>query len=279
MERIRATQITSKALKTRRLHLGIESHLPVCPYTLCEAMNLELRFVRIPSFEGMYIPSERLVLISSDRPEGRKRFTCAHEIGHHELGHGTVIDEIVENGSDKQEEKEADLFASMLLMPSSAVRRAMARYNVAAEDLKNLDAYVLSKYFGVSYQAFLVHLCYNLKLISLSHFRALTNVNLGDLRKSISGMTLTNQVFLVGHWWDEKAIDMEVGDVIVSKDALSTDGPAIIKPIKKDETQHIYEAISPGIVRIYSEVWSCFSKISRKNFEGFFQFRYDEEEE
>lgn len=279
MERIRAAQIASKALKARKRYLGIGAHIPICPYSLCEAMSLDLRFVKIASFEGMYVANENLVLISSERPEGRKRFTCAHEIGHHELEHGTVIDEIVEHGSNKLEEQEADLFASMLLMPSSAVNRALTRYRVTDEKLKHADAYILSKYFGVSYQAFIFHLYGNLRLITYKHYQSLKNAKLGDLRKTISGITTKNQVFSVGTWWDEKAIEMEVGDIIVSERVLSIDGPKIFKEVIQDTSRYAYEALSPGITRIYSDEWSCFSKISRHKFQGFFQYKYDEEEE
>lgn len=279
MERIRAAQITSKALKARNKYMGLGAHTPICPYSLCEAMSFDLRFVKIASFEGMYVANENLVLISSERAEGRKRFTCAHEVGHHELGHGTVIDEIIDHGSNRQEEQEADLFAGMLLMPSSAVQRALTRYRVTEERLKNTDAYILSKYFGVSYKAFIFHIYENLHLISYKHYQSLKNARLGDLRESISGIKTKNQVFSIGAWWDEKAIEMEIGDIIVSEKALSTDGPTIIKEVTKDASRHVYEAVSPGITRIYSDDWSCFSKISRHKFQGFFQYKYDEEEE
>jgi len=278
MERVRAAQIASKALKTRKTYLDAGAHIPICPYSLCEAMGLDLRLVKIPSFEGMYVANQNLVLISSERPEGRKRFTCAHEIGHHELGHGTIIDEILECGSNKVEEQEADLFASMLLMPSSAVKRALTRYRVSVEKIPPTDAYILSKYFGVSYQAFITHISSNLRLITHKHSQILKQANLSKIRRSISGLTTNNQVFCIDDWWDEKAIEFEVGDFIVSPKKLSIDGPQTFKTISL-EPLHIYEAISPGITRLFNDGWSSFSKISRHKFQGLFQYKYDEEDE
>ncbi len=278
MEKIRATQISTKALKARKLYLGVGPHLPICPYALCEAMEFDLRFVKISSFEGMYVANQNIILISSERPEGRKRFTCAHEIGHHVLGHGTVIDEILECGSNKQEEQEADFFASMLLMPPSSITRILNRYGRLAEDITAIDGYVLSKYFGVSYLAFITHIYINLRLIAYRHYQKLKAESLLSIRSSLSGLNTKNQVFSIGDWWDEKAIELEVGDFIVSEKTLSIDGPHIIQSVSADE-KLIYIAIASGITRIYNENWSCYTKVSRHKFHGFYQYKYDEEEE
>ncbi|SEL65569.1 ImmA/IrrE family metallo-endopeptidase [Nitrosovibrio tenuis] len=277
MEKVRAAHVTAKALKTRRTFLGIDPHLPMCPYALCDAMGFDLRFVKIPSFEGMYIANQNLILISAERPEGRKRFTCGHEIGHHVLQHGTVIDEILECGSNKQEEEEADLFASMLLMPSSAVNRTLLRYGIATDNISSADAYTLSKYFGVSYQAFITHIYINLRLITYKHYQKLKASNLSEIRRSITGLEIKSQVFNVGHWWDEKAIELEVGDYIVFPTTFSIDGPQIFEQVSNSQ-KIIYKAIAPGITRIFSKDWSCFSKISRYKFQGIYQYKYDEEE-
>ena len=278
MDKIRALQVTAKALKTRKSFLGVDPHVPICPYALCEAMGFELRFIKIPSFEGMYVADQNLVLISAERPEGRKRFTCAHEIGHHVLGHGTVIDEIVESGSDKGEELEADLFASTLLMPSSAVTRAISRIGTEARNITPDNAYVLSKYFGVSYLAFVRHIFSNLRLTPYNQYQSLRNSKLPQIRHSICGFETKNQVFSIGAWWEEKALELEVGDIILSSMPLDVDGPQLIEQIDA-EGKHAYSAITPGITRICNEGWSCFTKVSRHKFQGLYQFKYEEEDE
>lgn len=276
MEKIKATQISTKALKIRKLHLGAAPHQPICPYALCEAMGIDVRFVNIPSFEGMYIAEQNLILISADRPEGRKRFTCAHEIGHHVLGHGTVIDEILESGSNKEEEDEADYFASIILMPASAVTRALQQYRKGADGLLSNDAYILSQYFGVSYQALLGHMCFNLRLITYKRYQDLKKINLKDIRRSICGIVTNNQVVSVGAWWEEKAIDIEVGDYIVSQTKLEVDGPSILAEVSGSQP-HTYQAVSPGITRVHDKEWSSFLKISKHKFQGLYQYKYDED--
>lgn len=277
MDKIRATQVTAKALKTRKSFLGVAPHLPICPYALCEAMGFDLRFVNIPSFEGMYVANQNLVLISAERPEGRKRFTCAHEIGHHVLGHGTVIDEILECGSNAHEEEEADFFASMLLMPSSAISRCLMRYDIEANNLTPKECYVFSKYFGVSYLAFVTHIFNNLRLINYRHYQNLKKGKLPDIRFELSDIKTNQQIFSIGPWWDEKALEMEVGDYIVCDQSLSIDGPGILAA--QPDKPSIFSATGPGITRIYNDSWSCFVKISRHKFQGFYQYKYEEEEE
>lgn len=276
MLKINALQIGAKALQTRQQYLNIGANVPVCPYVLAEAMGLDLRFVAIASFEGMYVQSEGLILISAERPEGRKRFTCAHELGHHVLGHGTVIDEIVENGSDKEQEKEADHFAGMLLMPKLAVQRCLSLYGKSASTLTHSDIYVLSNYFGVSYDGFLIHLRYTLGLLEESKFSQLKIKKLREIRAGLLGGPTASQVLVAGPWWESRAIELEVGDYVLSESRLTLDGPQIVE--QHESTSSVWHAVSPGITRIEDDHgWSSFIKISKAKFAGMFQYKYEED--
>ena len=279
MEKVRAAHITYKALQTRKKYLSIGPYLPICPYVLAESMGFDLRFVNIPSFEGMYVASEHLILISAERPEGRKRFSCAHEIGHHVLEHGTVIDEILESGSDKTQEQEADLFASIILMPSSAVKAALNRYGKEIDRLENKDIYILSKYFGVSYQAFITHIHFNLGFLGINTYQNLSKAEPKKISASIYKTEGNRQIVVAGQWWQEKAIDIEVDDIIIVEGNCEIDGPKILV---KDESNNgtVFRATFPGITRIHMPTgWCSFVKISRHKFCGMYQYRYEEEDE
>ena len=69
------------------------------------------------------------VLISSDKPQVRRRFTIAHEIGHLALGHllggQVLVDETV--GGKSALERQANTFAAGVLMPKEGVRGLAAR--------------------------------------------------------------------------------------------------------------------------------------------------------
>ena len=269
----------AKALQTRRKFLGAEAYMPICPFNLAEAMGFDVRFVKISSFEGMYLAEERMILVAAERPEGRKRFTCAHEIGHHVLGHGTVIDEIIELGSDKEIEKEADFFASMLMMPSSAVKRGSVALAIDFANPAPVDLYILSRYLGVSYLGLVTQLYFNLHCISASAYRSLKSVQVKSIKNSIYKPHGGNELFVVGEWWREKSIDVVVGDHILSKTDLDIEGISL-SPVVSEPGNSILIAERPGIAKISnSNGWSSFVRVSRKGYSGMNQYRNEEEVE
>ncbi len=106
---------------------------------------------------GMLLPSERRIVVRSDEPEPRRRFTIAHELGHWicQCLEGTAkpvycrAEEIGFGPEARALEREANIFAANLVMPETAVRAA-AGANV----------------FGVSEEALAWRL-YNLGLVSV----------------------------------------------------------------------------------------------------------------
>ena len=87
---IQATQVRQMA--------GLGPTDPVNIYDLAKQRGVEVRFVDIPSLEGMYLKLNQRpeIFISSHRPAGRQASTCGHELGHHEFKHGTQIDEYLD---------------------------------------------------------------------------------------------------------------------------------------------------------------------------------------
>ncbi|OGK13121.1 hypothetical protein A3A93_04135 [Candidatus Roizmanbacteria bacterium RIFCSPLOWO2_01_FULL_38_12] len=87
--------------------------------------------------------AEPKIFLNKDRPETRKRFTLAHEIGHYVLHKNDKvryrIDELdySDNAEDTKLETEANYFAAVLLVPEDKLRKILALsdndYNVAAE--------------------------------------------------------------------------------------------------------------------------------------------------
>ena len=95
---------------------------------------------RLLEWSGMLLPAERTIVLNlaessrNDPPLRRHRFTIAHEIGHwvcHCLEGRAVSPEPsycratdIANDADRAIEREANIFASELLMPEGAVRAA-----------------------------------------------------------------------------------------------------------------------------------------------------------
>ena len=79
------------------------------------------------------------VLINSDKPRVRRRFTIAHELGHLALGHllggQVIVDETVRGKSPH--EQQANAFAAGLLMPVEGVRGTVERLKERLGDPPN----------------------------------------------------------------------------------------------------------------------------------------------
>jgi len=278
LRKIRANQIVAKALKTRKKYLSVSSSTPICPYNLADAMGFDVRFVKINSFEGMYLADEGVILISAERPEGRKAFTCAHELGHHILGHGTIIDEIIEFGSDKEIEKEADFFASMLLMPSSVVKRATNDIGASFQNLSNEQVYILSKYLGVSYLALVNQMHFSLNLIDRNSYDRLKRGKLPQVKQNLLQKKTDAEVFIVGNWWRERAIDISVGDHLIFDGIITIEGSSLEGSGGAERI--VYQAIKPGITKVSNNNgWSAFVRVSKRKFVGMYQYMHEEDVE
>jgi Zn-dependent peptidase ImmA (M78 family) len=67
------------------------------------------------------------IFLNGDQAVARQRFTLAHELGHHRLGHAAVVDgsKEIDGKSDEPVEKEANAFAGEFLAPDQALRSWM----------------------------------------------------------------------------------------------------------------------------------------------------------
>ncbi len=127
---MRVRTAAAKAASTASLRLRAAVHAkpwdPIDVFDLAQASGVEVRFTKIGSMEGMYLrQAAPTILIASERPAGRQRFTCAHELGHHVFGDGSRVDELLEKLDKPRqrppEEIRADMFAGLLLMPVARV--------------------------------------------------------------------------------------------------------------------------------------------------------------
>lgn len=110
--------------------LGISS-LPIDPYVISKAIDVEVREDDCEGYTGMIlvVDGEALISVKSSlREDSRKRFTVAHELGHYRIpghlsGHNDIFrcEERDFDAFDKRgdKESEANEFAAELLMPES----------------------------------------------------------------------------------------------------------------------------------------------------------------
>jgi Zn-dependent peptidase ImmA (M78 family) len=95
------------------------------------------------------------IIVNWDRPRGLVHMTCAHELGHFELGHESTSDTTVDVSKDAAlVERTANQFAYALLAPSWLVAQTMRRQHWGRDSLRNPAViYQMSLRLGMSYKA------------------------------------------------------------------------------------------------------------------------------
>lgn len=98
------------------------------------------------------------IVLNSSHPEYLQRYTCAHELGHHVLGHQSHLDDerdITGDAlADRPEEHAAQMFAGGFLMPIQAVNRVQRRLGIDKNHQPNAEqVYAMSRELDVSFSA------------------------------------------------------------------------------------------------------------------------------
>lgn len=124
--------------------------MPLDVFGLAAALGLQVISRPLEQNTSGYLKREGgawLLGVNSLHHPNRQRFTIAHEIGHYMLhrDHGSFEDGLLfrQQSQYNQQEREANLFASLLLMPEAEIRQA----------LKFHDVPTIANMFGVSQQA------------------------------------------------------------------------------------------------------------------------------
>lgn len=279
-----ARRAAFEAEKTR-LTAKIPHTAPIDPIETAMARGCEVRFMRLPSVEGMYSPVPKpLIVLGSERPAGRRSFTCAHELGHHVFKHGMMLEQLTEQkltcNKKTPEEFLADAFAGHLLMSKSVVGHAIKNRGLTASDLTPVQVYRLASYFGVGYGTAVNHITYALKMITRPHSDILLKVQPKQIKAQYGTSTNAELVFADFHW-RHRPVDAEIGDTIVLPEKAEIETGNRLQLIEKGEGVVIYRALSAGYSRAYcnEEDWAAHIRISRKNYEGLAQYRFYEEME
>jgi len=277
-----AIDALSKALKLR-MRLGIPLTDSLSPIDAAEKIGIEVRFVDLPSMEGIYVAGEEpKILLSSLRPQGRKMFTCAHEIGHHMYGHGDKFDEIRTTGNklgrqhDNEQEFVADCFAAYFLMPKATIDHGLRVRELSYQNLDPVAVFTLSCWLGVGYHTLVTHLLVGLRAITRKTSDELSAVNPQDIRRQILNGTASTQVYMVDANWVGRAIDCEVNDVLVVPEDTTYESPRL-----KKQSASLIQAIEPGLDRLSLEKkkWSAFVRIAPQEYVGRSCFRFEETSE
>lgn len=268
-----------------RLSAKIPHIAPIDPYETAIKRGCEVRFMEVPSLEGMYSPLPKpLIMIGSLRPAGRRNYTCAHELGHHVFKHGVVLEELYEQkracNEKAPEEFLADAFAGHLLMSKSVVGYALKTRGLTASSLTPEQVYQLACYFGVGYGTVVGHMTHALHLIPRPFSEALLKVQPKQI-KAQYGANADSELVLVDYHWLHRTLDAEIGDTIVLPRKVEVETGNRLQFVEERGDISIYRAFSAGYSRAfcYEMDWAVNIRISRKNYFGLAQYRFIEEME
>ena len=280
-----ARKAMTTASQVRVLH-GLDPRVPICVYDLIERCDIELRFLSLPSLEGVYAAGDPpIVAISSMRPSGRQRFSGAHELGHHVFGHATRIDELDSATQRRFEPDEflVDCFADFLLMPKLAVIIAARARGIRIDQAGPTELFELAGYFGVGYRTLIHHLHRNLGLIAKDHADQLRKTKPSSIRQQLLPDCKSVDVFIADKNWVGRPIDLHVGDfLLVPADCTITSN---VLAIDQKNERLVLKGVKPGICRLLQPAtdWASYVRIAPRSGDGNFRgraiFRHEPEVE
>lgn len=108
------------------------------------------------------------IIVNSNHPLSKQRYSVAHELGHIYFNHPTTVDvaDIFESAPPNlktKEEKLAESFASWFLMPPSLMDSYTAERGIKRIDTP-AEAYQMALFLGTSYEATINHLQFTKRL-------------------------------------------------------------------------------------------------------------------
>ena len=179
----------------RKLRQQLENRFewgPDAPYDVFRSMysaGIMLRFTALESIAGAVVRHGKAigVLINSDQPDDRQRWSAAHELAHvlleHEAQDTAHVD--LHGPARTSDDRLADWLAGNLLMPASEVDAELV--NVEREhpdETMEQAVYRLSRKFSVSYAAMAVRLG-ALQIVSFEGVQQLRKTKPKELKKQL----------------------------------------------------------------------------------------------
>ncbi|MDQ3569246.1 MAG: ImmA/IrrE family metallo-endopeptidase [Actinomycetota bacterium] len=191
---VRREAVLQAELLLAELDIGPAERVRV--FDVIEDGGVWLTFAPLERLYGWYqrVEAAAGIVINASHPVPLQRFTAAHELGHHLLGHSQSLDDerrIIDGGRGTEpDEVAAHTFAANLLMPLAAVEFHLARMGMERSRPvpTPIDVYRLAVELGVSYSAAAVQLA-SLNKIPWSIVPELRKVRPLSLKQRLGGRT------------------------------------------------------------------------------------------
>ncbi len=269
------------ALRVRR-SAGVPPWEPVNVFDLAEHLGVEVRFVDIPSLEGVYWRSHSpTIFVSSQRPPGRQAFTCGHELGHHVFGHGARIDEVVHGPRRRKvssDEAAANAFSSFVLMPRAAVLEGFSRRGWTVDGCPPERVYAVARWLGVGYETLVTQMHLTLGMLQRPHAEKLLKVTVKHLRRAFAGVDVNSDLVPVDASWNGHPVDLRVDDRVLAPRDTAAEG-SCLNVLDENDRGIMIGAVAPGYGRLYNHRinWAVFVRVSRPQYVGLNKYRFLEE--
>jgi Zn-dependent peptidase ImmA (M78 family) len=153
--------LSDASMAAARLHarLHTDQTKPVDVFAVVQDLGIWITTQPLGSLFGFYLRQNGAlgICLNARHPETLQRYTCAHELAHHVLGHGSSLDEHDEvdawGATSSVEERAAQVFAGNFLMPLGLVNRVMRRLGLYGQPLGAPEIYEISREMDVSFTA------------------------------------------------------------------------------------------------------------------------------
>jgi Zn-dependent peptidase ImmA (M78 family)/DNA-binding XRE family transcriptional regulator len=151
-----AFETVAQTVKRWREKMQVENDVPVPVFNLLARCGIEARFTALEKLAGALVVGDAEhphgVLVNTDQPRDRQRYSAAHEAGHLVLGHQAETGRFISYLGRRFNpvEVHADQFAAELLVPIGLLQKEIAK--LPDEEIPE-KIYRLKTAFLVSYQA------------------------------------------------------------------------------------------------------------------------------
>lgn len=196
-----ATAVRKATLEASRLHrdLAIQARAVhetgrVDVYDTIAKLDVPLVFTKLDGLLGVYLrePSPG-ILVTTERPQRQQRFTAAHELGHHYLGHNPSLDDdsilrrepFAGRAGDDLQEIEAEAFAAAFLLPQWLLDHHCQRQEWTDANLFDpATVYQLALRVGTSFLA-TVWTLHRYKVLDRQAATAMSKLKVKDIKQSM----------------------------------------------------------------------------------------------
>jgi Zn-dependent peptidase ImmA (M78 family)/predicted secreted protein len=214
-------QAQVRALQTRSI-LGISMADPVDVYSAIQKQRLWLLFEPLDGLFGMYQRQSAAagVVLNVKVHPALQRYTAAHELGHHIMGHELGLDpqENITSWSHLgRQELEAQMFAAEFLMPLAAVNNAAAALGIQTGTADEMAVYQLSLRLRTSYTA-MVNQLQTFRWFGRAEANQLRKIQPKTLKERLRGGPSDDarpDVWLVTNRKSQSSIAPLVGDEVI----------------------------------------------------------------